>query len=530
MTSYSLTAHPSVSSPPTSEAPNEAPNGSLILKSSPLSLRRTSPVTPIKHRVASSPIPMHEAHATYPILSSSQSSPIQRVISPVPSSSPVPVPSSSPVPGSSSPISKISSPISKSSSPMSIKRTSLQTVSVPPLNTTVSGESLTSATKHHTSKCGHQYSLLKDDGELEDNVHLPTKRLKMLFTSGTGCRRGCSASRAQIAVPSIPAFQPIPFQPNASTTIECLASTAAMIETDGDPTNTLLQHQSHQPRSQFPSQERLWPYSIPSLRATSCRTSKASTSIYNFNDDAERPERARRGSKLEIKLTDMRYYSELDQKNIKHARKLIILDMLLESGWKKTSELELVAAECISQASAASGHIMSSTEGINKLIFNGLSTIRGKLINEAERALSSLDIYPPDNSTLSDEERIIYIQQRVDLFLDDKNLSHYILHSYDPERGKILIYSAPPYLDLHEDFWFGRNLLFIDPQSRSLILQISWFMYALTGSAIFVCHPLCLGRSIVEDKERASFYNGKLLWDRGRSAPSNAGAHHDKCL
>jgi hypothetical protein len=131
------------------------------------------------------------------------------------------------------------------------------------------------------------------------------------------------------------------------------------LKTDGDPTDTLLQHQSRQPRSQFPSQERLRPYSIPSSRAASRRTSKASTSIYDFNDDAERPERARRGSKLELKLTDMRYYSELDQKNIKHARKLIILDMLLESGWKKTSELELVAAECISQASAASGHGMS---------------------------------------------------------------------------------------------------------------------------------------------------------------------------
>jgi hypothetical protein len=196
-------------------------------------------------------------------------------------------------------------------------------------------------------------------------------------SQGTGCGRGRSVSRAQIAAPSIPAFQPIPFQPNASTTIERLASAAAMIEvptcssgflpvsiltylkTDGDPTDTLLQHQSRQPRSQFPSQERLRPYSIPSSRAASRRTSKASTSIYDFNDDAERPERARRGSKLELKLTDMRYYSELDQKNIKHARKLIILDMLLESGWKKTSELELVAAECISQASAASGHGMS---------------------------------------------------------------------------------------------------------------------------------------------------------------------------
>lgn len=128
--------------------------------------------------------------------------------------------------------------------------------------------------------------------------------------------------------------------------------------------------------------------------------------------------------------------------------------------------------------------VTSSTEGINKLIFDGLSTIRGKLVNEAERVLSSLDIYPPDDSTLSDEERIVYIQQRADLLLDDKNLSHYVLHGYDPERGKILVYSAPPYLDLHEDFWFGRNSPFIDPQARSLISQISWFMYALTGAAV----------------------------------------------
>jgi len=126
--------------------------------------------------------------------------------------------------------------------------------------------------------------------------------------------------------------------------------------------------------------------------------------------------------------------------------------------------------------------VTSSTEGINKLIFNGLSTIRGKLVNEAKWVLSSLDIYPPNNSTLSDEERIIYIQQHVDLLLNDKNLPHYVLHGYDPERGKILVYFAPPYLDLHEDFWFGRNSPFIDPQSRSLILQISWIMCALMGA------------------------------------------------
>ncbi|KAG1839667.1 hypothetical protein DFJ58DRAFT_733256 [Suillus subalutaceus] len=176
----------SVSSPPTSEAPN----GSPISKNSPPSLRRTSLVTPIKPRVARSPIPTYGAPVTYPILRSNspilKSSPIQRVISPIPtSSSPIPT-NSSPVHTNSSPILRSSSPISRSSSPilksMSIKRTGLHTMSAPPLMITVPGESLTSATKHGPFKRGHQYSLLEDGGELEDNGHFPTKRPKTLLT------------------------------------------------------------------------------------------------------------------------------------------------------------------------------------------------------------------------------------------------------------------------------------------------------------------------------------------------------------
>ncbi|KAG1839668.1 hypothetical protein DFJ58DRAFT_845647 [Suillus subalutaceus] len=65
----------------------------------------------------------------------------------------------------------------------------------------------------------------------------------------------------------------------------------------------------------------------------------------------------------------------------------------------------------------AGAHLVRScsTEGINKLIFDGLSTIRGKLVNDTEQVLSSLDIYPPDDSALSDEERIDYIQQHVNV-------------------------------------------------------------------------------------------------------------------
>ncbi|KAG2742808.1 hypothetical protein P692DRAFT_20879335 [Suillus brevipes Sb2] len=71
----------------------------------------------------------------------------------------------------------------------------------------------------------------------------------------------------------------------------------------------------------------------------------------------------------------MKYYSDADQKNIKHTQKLIVLDMLLESRWKKTSELEGVTSECILQASTVSHHVTQSTDTINKLIFDGLSTI-----------------------------------------------------------------------------------------------------------------------------------------------------------
>ncbi|KAG1724320.1 uncharacterized protein EDB91DRAFT_1255277 [Suillus paluster] len=310
--------------------------------------------------------------------------------------------------------------------------------------------------------------------------------------SGRGRGRGRSVSGAQVAIPdsiertgSIPPFQSIPFQHQSSSTLEHLTSAAAMIETDRDATDTLLEHQSRQRSSQLPSQERLRPYSIPSSRTTSHRTSRGSGSTYGV-DGNERPlaERARRSSKMELKPTDMKYYSEADQKNIKHARKLIILDMLLESGWQKTSNLGSIAAECISQASDTSGHVTECTDSINKLIFDGLSTIRGKLVNEAERVLSYLKIYQSDDSAMNDDKRSNHIKQCVMLLTDDTNLLEYILHGYDDERGKILVYSALFFLDLHEDFWFGCNSPFLNPQSRALILHISWPMYSLTGAAI----------------------------------------------
>ncbi|KAG1751024.1 hypothetical protein EDB19DRAFT_1824780 [Suillus lakei] len=252
--------------------------------------------------------------------------------------------------------------------------------------------------------------------------------------SGHGCGCGCSTSGAQVApadtkhTGSIPPFQPIPFQHESNSTLEHLASAATMIETDGDPTNTLLEHQSHQWSSQLPSQEHLRPYSIPSSRTTSRRTSRASRSIYDVDGDkCPLAERARRSSKMELKPTDMKYYSKVDQKNIKHACKLIILDMLLESRWQRTSDLDVTAQECLLQASDTSDHITECMDGTKKLIFDALLTIRGKLINEAEQVLLSLDIYPSDNSTMSDDKKSNYIKQRMMLLLDDLNLTELLV-------------------------------------------------------------------------------------------------------
>lgn len=128
--------------------------------------------------------------------------------------------------------------------------------------------------------------------------------------------------------------------------------------------------------------------------------------------------------------------------------------------------------------------VTQSTDAINKLIFDGLSTIRGKLVNETERIISALDLYPPADCGLSDNEKDAYVQERATLLLDDTNLSKYALHGYDPDRGKILVYSAPPFFDLHKDFWFGHNSPFLDPQSQSLISSISWHMYSITGAAV----------------------------------------------
>ncbi|KAG1724154.1 uncharacterized protein EDB91DRAFT_1351041 [Suillus paluster] len=198
---------------------------------------------------------------------------------------------------------------------------------------------------------------------------------------------------------------------------------------------------------------------------------------------------------MELKPTDMKYYSEADQKNIKHARKLIILNMLLESGWQKTSNLGSITAECISQASDTSVHVTECTDSINKLIFDGLSTIRGKLVNEAEQVLSCLKIYPSDNSAMSDDERSNHIKQCL----------------------------------------------------RALILHISWPMYSLMGAAILCVIRQALEGRLSKTKNVLQFsteeflgvaegirkammeYAAKPELDEYELMPCMQ-AHHDKCL
>ncbi|KAG1812057.1 uncharacterized protein BJ212DRAFT_1301599 [Suillus subaureus] len=148
---------------------------------------------------------------------------------------------------------------------------------------------------------------------------------------------------------------------------------------------------------------------------------------------------------------------------------------------------------------------------------------------------------------MSNEEKKDYIQQRTTVLLDDKNILEYALHSYDPDRGKTLIYSAPAFLDLHEDFWFGCNSPFLNPQSRALVSHISWFMYALMGAAIMCVIHCALEGQLSKIKNVLQFtmednsgvtegicqammeYVAKPKLDEYEFLP-HMQAHHGKCL
>lgn len=83
-------------------------------------------------------------------------------------------------------------------------------------------------------------------------------------------------------------------------------------------------------------------------------------SLDDLDDNGSNSQRARRGSRnATMNPSKISFYSEKDKNNIYIARKLIVLDMILESGWENDCRvLEAIATECLSSACVRSGHGM----------------------------------------------------------------------------------------------------------------------------------------------------------------------------
>ncbi|KAG1845034.1 hypothetical protein C8R48DRAFT_678256 [Suillus tomentosus] len=314
---------------------------------------------------------------------------------------------------------------------------------------------------------------------------------------GRGTTPGAQPTVDEYGV-SITPFQPTPFQTSENDSriaTERRIAANTMIHTEGPPIDTLQQHQSRRRIGQLPAQERLRPYAIPSTRTpsqhTSSQASMSTISLDDLNDDgtrSQRSQRAKRGSKqsAKVKPSNIAFYDENNKKNIYHARKLVVLDMILETGWEADRNiLVAIAEECLSSACARNAHLTEPTAGVIKLVLDELSTVRGKLVQDAEGYLSALGLQH-DTSTMSEEDQTARIVARANLILDEQNLQDYFLHGWDADREKILVFSAPAYLKFHEAFWFGRSSPFLnDSTSRARISKPSWFMYELTGAALY---------------------------------------------
>ncbi|KAG1825740.1 uncharacterized protein BJ212DRAFT_1295111 [Suillus subaureus] len=286
---------------------------------------------------------------------------------------------------------------------------------------------------------------------------------------------------------SIPPFQPILFQMShndSGITTEHQIAANNMIYTEGPTIDTLQQHQSCCRSTQLLLQDQLRPYAIPSSRTSSHRTSSrvsmSTMSLDNLDDNSTNSQHARHGSRHgALKLSKIGFYSENNKQNIYHARKLIVLNMILESGWEDDcNTLDAIARECLSSACVRTSHITKPTTAIIKL-----------LVQEAEGCLPALGLQP--DGTLSPEDDMACIIACVNAILDEKNLQDYFLHGWDTEHSKILVFSAVVYFKFHEGFWFGRNSPFLnDPAARVQISKPSWFMYELLGAALYcaICH------------------------------------------
>lgn len=223
-------------------------------------------------------------------------------------------------------------------------------------------------------------------------------------------------------------------------------------------------------------------------------------SLDDLDDDGTRSQRARRGSRRDaLKPSKIGFYNEQDKENIYLARKLMVLDMILETGWEDNrGALEDIARECLSSACARNNHgtfffplstntymyiVTEGTSSIVKLVMDELPNIRGKLVQEAEGFLPALGLQP--DNTLSVEDDTARIVERAEGMLNERIMHNYFLHGWDAARMKTLVFSADVYWNLHESFWFGRNSPFLnDPAARARISRPSWVMYELTGAAV----------------------------------------------
>ncbi|KAG2054214.1 hypothetical protein BDR06DRAFT_1007889 [Suillus hirtellus] len=326
--------------------------------------------------------------------------------------------------------------------------------------------------------------------------------------SGRGHGRSSATSGAQSSIDehglpqSIPPFQPNPFQATCDESgiaMDHRITASNMIHTQGPAIDTLQQHQSSR-RTQLPQQERLRPYVIPSSRTpsqhTSSRASMSTMSLDDLDDDGTCSQRVRRGSKRDaLRPLKIGFYNEQDKENIYLARKLMVLDMILETGWEDNrSALEDIARECLSSACARNNHVTESTSAIVKLVMDELPNIRGKLVQEAEGCLPALGLQP--DNTLSVEDDTARIVECSEVMLNERSMHTYFLHGWDAARMKTLVFSGDVYWNLHESFWFGRNSPFLnDPVARARISTPSWVMYELTGAALYCAiHHAATGR------------------------------------
>ncbi|KAG0695442.1 hypothetical protein DFH29DRAFT_880050 [Suillus ampliporus] len=375
---------------------SEVPDSSPILKSYSSSGLR-----------ASSPVTPNKPRvlpsvASPPLTSAAPtSSPILRSSSPI-------LKSSSLIPKNNSLILKSSSPIPKGSSPIS--RGSSSTAEALPL--------LTTGNKHSSHKWTYQYALLENDGP-EDGEDFPMKKSKTLLTTFTSDR-------------------------STDTTIYF---TECMLE---------LSHISHWTLAARMEYQCLRAEELGLI--TSIMRDELEESQMGVSDRKQRETIWQEGV-----LLAMHYYvflGLLPVTHLKMVRKLLVLNMILETSWTENHEKledDGITQECIAQACAVTDHVTEATDGVMYLVFEELANIQGKLVIATEGCLPDFGINP---NTMTDEA----IQQRVGILVDSTNLEEYFLNSWDLERGKALVFSSPPFLRLHHEFWFGHQSPFLNPR------------------------------------------------------------------